>query len=181
MNKTILFLALAMMSALSINASAQSVERLSTIISGKLSISGTSNRKAFNDATLKDLCEEGYTLAIFTYSGAQERTVTCGGGRSIHYKSSRWENPTSIVNAVAEEVREGGRALVHCWYGVHASKFAASAALTKLCGFSGSQAAAYFRKGIPAGSLSKSRINELAGILEGLSTSGGVTGGCPSP
>ena len=181
MNKAILFLALAIMSTFTLEVTAQSVERLSTIISGKLSISGTSNRKAFSDATLKDLCEEGYTLAIFTYSGARERTVTCGGGRSIHYKSSRWENPTSIVNAVAEDVREGGRAIVHCWYGVHASKFAASAALTKLCGFSGSQAATYFRNGIPKGSLSQARINELAGILEGLSTSGGVSGGCPSP
>jgi hypothetical protein len=163
-------------------ASAQSVERLSTIISGKLSISGSSNRSALNDAALKGLCEDGYTMAIFTYPGAKARTVECGGGRTISYQSiTGWENPTRHVSKIAGEVHAGGKVLVHCWYGVHASKFVASAALTKLCGFSGDQAASFFRRGIPKGSLSESRINELAGKLSQWTTSGGVTSGCPSP
>jgi hypothetical protein len=163
-------------------ASAQSVERLSTIISGKLSISGSSNRSALNDAALKGLCEDGYTLAIFTYPGAKARTVECGGGRSISYSSiTGWENPVKHVNKVEAEVRGGGKVLVHCWYGVHASKFVASAALTKLCGFNGDQAAAFFRRGIPKGSLSESRISELAGKLSHWSAGGGVVSGCPSP
>ncbi len=163
-------------------ASAQSVERMSTIISGKLSISGSSNRKALNDAALKQLCEDGFTAAVFTYPGAKARTVECGGGRSISYQSiTSWENPTKHVNLIKDQIANGGRVLVHCWYGVHASKFVAAAALTKVCGFNGSQAADYFRAGIPKGSLSTARINELAGILEGWSASGGVTSGCPSP
>lgn len=166
----------------SFTVAAQSVERMSTIIPGKLSISGSTNRSALNDAALRALCEEGFTVAIFTYRGAKARTVECGGGRQISYQSmTNWDQPTEHVNKIANEVERGGRVLVHCWYGVHASKFVASAALTRLCGFNGDQAAAFFRNGIPPGSLSKSRINELAGLLEDWNASGGVTSGCPSP
>jgi hypothetical protein len=158
------------------------MERMSTIISGKLSISGSSNRKALSDSALKGLCEDGFTAAIFTYPGAKARTVECGGGRKISYQSiTSWEKPTKHVSIIQNEINGGGRVLVHCWYGVHASKFVASAALTKMCGFSGDQAATYFRNGIPKGSLGAARINELAGILSGWSASGGVTSGCPSP
>ena len=163
-------------------AHAQSVERMSTIISGKLSISGSSNRKALGDSALKELCDQGFTQAIFTYGGAKARTVSCGGGRTISYQSmTSWEKPTALIAKTVSEIEGGGRVLIHCWYGVHASKYVASAALTQLCGFSGDQAAEYFKRGIPKGSLGTDRINELAGYLSALSTSGGVTAGCPTP
>ena len=91
-------------------AHAQAVERMSTIISGKLSISGSTNRSALNDQALKKLCEEGFTLALFTYPGARTRSVNCGGGRSLSYQSiSDWENPSAPVAKISDEVNGGGR------------------------------------------------------------------------
>ncbi len=167
--------------AFSTQVSAQTVERLSTIIQGKLSISGSTNRSAFSTSTLNDLCEQGYTKAIFTYAGAKPQTVQCSGGRTISYRSMNdWKKFDSTLNEIEPAIRKGEKVLIHCWYGVHASKFVASAALTRTCGFSGPQAAEYFKKGIPKGSLSQKRINELAAIIAKLSATGGVVQGCPS-
>lgn len=182
MIKVLSFVLLAMTVGVSSLASAQAVKRVSNVISGKLAISGSTNRSALDDSALRDLCDQGYTRAIFVYSGARARTVSCGGGRTIEYSSmSNWESPGSIVSKVVNEIDGGGKVLLHCWYGVHASKFVAAASLTKLCGFSGSQAAKYFEVGIPPGSLGKARIAELSGKLSGMNGNSHVVSGCPSP
>lgn len=180
MNKLVLMILVCF--GLAQTAQAQSVQRVTSVISGKLSISGSSNRKALSDAALTELCNQGYTVAVFTYPGAKARTVSCGGGRSIRYMSNTsWRSPGSILSTIAPAVTGGGKALVHCWYGVHASRFVAANALIRFCGFSGSQAASWFKKGVPAGSLSPAKINEMASKLSASGGGGSVTGGCPSP
>lgn len=175
----ILFAAL----AFSVAANAGEVTLHTPVISGKFSRAGSTNRQALSDSALKGLCEQGYTLAIFLYPGATDHVVTCGGGKQIRYMSKgTYEAPAGVLAVAKAEMDRGGKVLVHCWYGVHAAKFVAAAALNKFCGYSGSQAADYFVKGIPPRSLSPARIEELASKLRAYpSSGGGVTSGCPSP
>ncbi len=164
----------------SFEAQAQTPSRVATVISGKLARAGSSNRKAYDDKALKSLCEQGYTLAIYVYPGAKNRTVSCSRG-SIEYVGMKgWTNPTAIVSRIESEARAGGKTVVHCWYGVHASNFVTAYALNKMCGFSGSEAASYFRSHVPRGSLAQSRIDDMAAKLERLSSSGGGYSGCPN-
>ena len=166
--------------AISHSAHAQSVERVTNVISGKLARAGSSNRQPYSDSALQSLCQKGYTLAIYTYGGARSRTVSCGGGRSIRYQSmTNWSHPSSIINAAEREMRNGGRVMIHCWYGVHASNFVTSAILGRVCNYSASKIENIFRRGIPRGSLAQSRIDQLANDLHQYANGGSVMGGCP--
>jgi hypothetical protein len=168
--------------AMAFNVQAGEVTQHSTVISGKFGRAGSTNRQPLSDSALRGLCEQGYTLAMFLYPGARDHVVTCGGGKQIRYMSKTgYSSPSGILAAAKAEMDRGGKVLVHCWYGVHAAKFVAASALHRFCGFSGDQAANYFVRGIPPGSLSQSRINELASKLRAQGSGGSVTGGCPSP
>ena len=161
-------------------AQAQDVQRVTEVMSGKLARAGSSNKAEYSDATLKSLCQKGYTLAVFVYKGARDRTVSCGGGKSIKYVGmTNWSRPKSIISAAEREMRNGGRVMIHCWYGVHASNFVTSAILGRVCNFSASKIENIFRKGIPPRSLAQSRIDELAGDLHQYANGGSVMGGCP--
>jgi|GEM_PF-6488517 len=168
--------------AISASAKAGELSNYTPVISGKLSRAGSSQRQELSDASLKRLCEQGYTLAMFLYPGARARTVSCGGGKQIRYFSKvRYSRPEPILAEAEAEINRGGKVLVHCWYGVHGAKYVAAAALNKFCGWSGSQASSYFVRGIPPGSLAQKTIDELAAKLRTYPSGGSVTGGCPSP
>jgi hypothetical protein len=164
---------------LSQHAEAQSVQRVTSVISGKLARAGSSNRKPYDDAALKGLCEQGYTLAIYVYPGAKNRSVSCSRGSIQYVGMTNWSKPESIVPKIAAEAARGGKTMVHCWYGVHASNLVTSAALVKMCGMSGDAAADVFRKGVPKGSLNTGRIEELAAKIEKMSPGGSRVSGCP--
>lgn len=176
-----LFVILAV-TALSLSAQAGELSRHTPVISGKFSRAGSSQRQPLSDNSLKSLCEQGYTLAMFMYPGAPNKTITCGGGKQIRYMSkSGYSSPSGILATAKAEIDNGGKVLVHCWYGVHAANFVSAAALNKFCGWSGDQAANYFVRGVPAGSLAPAKINELAGKLRALGRGTGAMSGCPSP
>ena len=182
MNKVLVILALAAAVVFGQSTFAGEVTQHATVISGKFSRAGSTGRQQYSDSALRELCEQGYTLAMFVYPGASSRTISCGGGKQIRYMSKgSYSRPDGILSAAKQEINAGGKVLVHCWYGVHAAKFVAAAALNKFCGWSGSDSAEYFKRGIPPGSLSKSRIEELASKLRAYGSGGGVMGGCPSP
>ena len=128
MTKFVLSLALA---AFSFSLHAQVVQRVTTVIPGKLARSGTSNKIAFNDATLTQLCEQGYTLAIYVYAGASNHDVTCSKGKISYVSMTNWEKPGSIIDRIGKEFEAGGKVMVHCWYGVHASNMVTSEALMR--------------------------------------------------
>lgn len=179
MKGLVTLLALVAAVAMTSEAKAQSVQRVTSVIGGKLARAGSSNRKAYDDAALKGLCEQGYTLAIYVYPGAKPRTVSCSRGSIKYVGMTSWSNPASIVPKIAAEAAAGGKTMVHCWYGVHASNLVTSAALVKMCGMSGSAAADVFRRGVPKGSLNSGRIEELASKLEKMSPGGSRVSGCP--
>lgn len=136
-----------------------------TVINESLARSGTQgHRQAYNDEALRTLCEQGYTLALYVYTvNSQPRTVSCSRG-TISYETISWDgrNTARAVDRAASEINQGGKVMVQCWYGVHASNFIASLVLKRQFGYSGEQAAALFEQGVPPRSLPQSRIDELS-------------------
>ena len=170
----------ALILSFSFSAQAGQIRNLKTVIEGKVYRAGTTGKAQYNDSTLTDLCEQGYTVAIYLYAGATHRTIGCSGGRSITYMSiPKYQNIDNVTGQIAAALNSGGKAIFHCWNGVHATGFIAAATLNRFCGFSGAQAASYFERGVPAGSLPQSSINKLSGILKAQPSGGQVIQGCP--
>jgi hypothetical protein len=158
------------------------IRNFKPVVDGSIYRAGTTNKAEYSDATLHDLCEQGFTLGIFLYKGAHKRTVSCSGGKSITYMSiATFQKVDSVIGPIRSSVNGGGKVVFHCWNGVHATGFIAAASLNQFCGFSGAQAEKYFRDGVPAGSLPVSNINKLAAILSALPTGRSSLQGCPSP
>ena len=172
-----------LMATLAISLPAHAVKNLNTVISGKLYISGSSgNRGPLSEGDLVDLCNQGFTYAVYVYAGGVNKTVTCGGGRTLKYQNSTaWKNPSGILSEASRAIDNGGKALIHCWNGVHASRFAGAVALNNFCGFSGGEASKWWRSGFSAASLGAAAINELQGRLSRLPSGRGGMSGCPSP
>ncbi len=182
MKKTVLWAGVTLLVLGFTQVQAQEVRNLKNVISGKFARSGATNRSPLSDSALKRLCEDGYGVAVYIYSGGRDKTVSCGGGREIkYYNITNWQNATSILNKTEAAMDAGRKTLVHCWNGVHASNYVSAAALNRFCGFSGQQAATYFRQNIPDGTLDRNVINNLARKLESLGSGGQVVSGCPSP
>jgi hypothetical protein len=160
---------------------AQSVERVTVVIPGKFARSGSANRKPFDDKALAGLCEQGYTLAVYVYGGAKPHDVSCSKGKISYLSMTNWEKPGTILQKAEKAMNAGGKVMVHCWYGVHASNFVSAAALNKFCGYTGVQAANYFRAGVPNKSLPPARIDQLAGEIQAFGAGGSVMQGCPTP
>jgi hypothetical protein len=159
---------------------AKQIRNMSAVVSGKIYRAGTTNRKPYNDDTLRDLCEDGFTVAIYLYGGAKSHSVSCGGGRTIRYMSiTSYQKIDPVTNVIENAVDHGGKAVFHCWNGVHATGFIAGAVLNRFCGYSGREAANYFERGVPKGSLAQSAINKLSNILESQPSGGRVMQGCP--
>lgn len=177
MNKFVMLALAILVSSPSVYA--YQVSRLTPVIDGHFYRSGSVDRQPLSRSTLEDLCEQGYTLVVYVYKGASDQTVSCSRG-TLHYLSkTSWQKPSGILSMADEAMEHGGKVLIHCWYGVHASNFVSAAALNRFCGYSGSQAANYFRNGVPAKSLPQSRINELAEDLVEMGTGSGSMDGCP--
>lgn len=175
----------------------QAVWNDSTVIRGKLTISGAEggnrNKVGLGDAALESLCEQGYTLAVYVYQFDSDstfgrskgnRTIECSGGKQIKYYATgdfrvRSSRVRGAIDDIDQAIRSNGKVLVHCRNGVHASKYVAAAAMTKLCGYDGDAAKAYWLRNL-AGGLGRDRVNQLAADLDGLREStSSVVSGCP--
>lgn len=176
-----LFLAAVLSFACAWQTHAQEVQRIREMIPGKLMRAGSSNKKPFSDATLAKLCEQGYTLAVYVYGGAVTHDVSCSRGKITYTSMTSWEKPQAIVDKARAAIQAGGKVMVHCWYGVHASNFATSVALKQMCGYTGAQAAATFKCGVPPKSLPQSRIDQLANEIANYGPTGSVMEGCRVP
>jgi hypothetical protein len=162
---------------------AHAVKNMTSVISGRLYISGNSGgRGPLSQSDLISLCNQGFTYAVYVYTGGVNKTVTCGGGRTLKYQNStNWKNPSGILSQASAAISNGGKALIHCWNGVHASRFAGAVALTRFCGFNGPEAARWWRSGFSSASLPGPAVNELYGRLSRMPQGRGGMSGCPSP
>lgn len=116
---------------------------------------GEGGKNPLSDKALQSLCREGFRSAVYGYKTGWTGTkkVSCEGGQLI-YTYRQWDK----VSDAQEMHRElfgliknrGGAMYVHCWYGVHASGFLAATALMQFCGYSASQAVAYWDSNVPA-------------------------------
>lgn len=168
--------------ALISSAWADQIRNFKPVVEGHVYRAATTKKAEYNDDTLRALCEQGFTTAIFLYAGAHKRTVSCSGGRSISYQSiPTFQKIDSVMGTVRAGVNGGGKVVFHCWNGVHATGFIAAASLNQFCGYTGAQAEKYFRDGVPAGTLPVSSINKLASLLSALPTGRSSLQGCPSP
>jgi len=107
---------------------------------------------------LQNLCEEGFTTAIYLYTTNYQsapRMVTCrmndGSTNHLQYQqlsilSANNEQIHSVLTQILSHVREPQRGplYAHCWNGWHASGTIASYALRQFCGFSAEQAVTYW-------------------------------------
>lgn len=179
MNKLVLLAAFAI-SMVAAQVQAQQVRNSQDVIRGAFARSGTTNQRAFDDSTLVSLCNQGYTYVVYVYAGGRNGTVTCGGGRTLTYvNNTNWKDPSAIIRQARSAIDKGGKVLIHCWNGIHASKYVGAVALVEFCGFSGAQAKEFFVRGIRDGEIS-SRDSLAAKLGQLRNSGGGVISGCPS-
>ncbi|WP_413287697.1 hypothetical protein [Bdellovibrio sp. HCB337] len=106
---------------------------------------------------LKNLCEEGFSTAIYyyatNYSGAPKAT-NCGSGsdkHSLNYKqvtALTSANHKTILQLIHDRIKGKlpGPIYGHCWNGWHASGLIAAISLRQFCDWTPTEARNYWRK-----------------------------------
>jgi hypothetical protein len=138
----------------------KSIIKFRPVLNGALYRSGSTNTKEnsdgkrlpLQDSSLKNLCEAGFSQAVYLYPTAwdQASPVTKCEGNSLNYSKVI---PTSSINlkSIFKQlkdiiVQQKGPMLVHCWYGLHQSGYVAATALMQFCGYKTEAAISYFDK-----------------------------------
>lgn len=118
------------------------------------------NQNPLPNDGLQNLCEEGFSTAIYLYSNnysTAPKTVNCvmndGTANRLEYKqvSVLSLNNAQIIDLMAlilDHVRNPAKGPIyaHCWNGWHASGATAAYALRQFCGFNADQAVAYWNQ-----------------------------------
>ncbi|RZA00825.1 MAG: hypothetical protein EOP11_17940, partial [Proteobacteria bacterium] len=109
---------------------------------------------------LMNLCEEGFTDAVYLYptnAGTAPKITRCrtadGAENVLNYQQITGldaKNNRKLLTIVQNHLRNErlGGVYMHCWNGWHASGYAAAITLRQFCGFTGDQAAQYWTKNI---------------------------------
>jgi hypothetical protein len=117
-----------------------------------------SNRNPLPDDGLKNLCQEGFSNAVYLYPnnfGSATPTVGCtkvaGGAGSLEYTQMSTYNEKSIrkILDLAFLAMNGGTSgpiYLHCWNGWHASGLISALALKQFCGWDGKHAVRYWEQ-----------------------------------
>ena len=109
-------------------------------------------------AGLENLCEEGFSQAVYLYStnfSGAPKSVRCrdfqGNENVLTYSqisplSYRREDQRELLTLIHDRIRDPRRGPIydHCWNGWHASGFVAAITLRQFCGFTKEQAVAYW-------------------------------------
>ncbi len=109
---------------------------------------------------LKNLCEEGFSVAFYLYSenyGTAPKEVTCEaregtphpGPHTLRYEQITAFSPSGrrkLMEAIHANLTEpeAGPVYVHCWNGWHASGITATIALRQFCGVGAEEAVSYW-------------------------------------
>ena len=118
------------------------------------------NSNPLTNAALTNLCQEGFTQAVYFYStnfAGAAKTTRCrdfrGNDNVLTYSqisplSYRRADQRVLLTMIHDRVRDSrlGPIYGHCWNGWHASGFVAAITLRQFCGFSKDQAVAYWNK-----------------------------------
>lgn len=117
-----------------------------------------SNKNPLPDDGLQNLCEEGFSTAIYLYStnyNSAPHTVNCrmadGSSNQLKYLqvsilSASNSKLHEVLALIGSHLRDSGKGPIyaHCWNGWHASGITAAYTLRQFCGFNGEQAVAYW-------------------------------------
>ncbi len=107
---------------------------------------------------LKNLCEEGFSHAVYLYNtnyASAPRSLKCrdrqGGENTIQYLqisplAFRESELKELLSLIYSHVRDPrlGPIYDHCWNGWHASGYVAASSLQQFCGFTAEEAVAYW-------------------------------------
>lgn len=116
------------------------------------------NSNPLPTAGLRNLCEEGFSRAVYLYAENYEtapHSLRCrtqnGNESTLEYKQiSPLAHQESDLKALLVMIHRHaqdsrlGPIYDHCWNGWHASGYVAASALRQFCGFSAEQAVAYW-------------------------------------
>ncbi|MBC7420804.1 MAG: hypothetical protein H7328_08750 [Bdellovibrio sp.] len=119
-----------------------------------------SNSNPLPTTGLENLCKEGFSTAIYFYTTNYEtapKVVNCrdrqDSNTTLNYKqisslSATTSTNEAILSLVYDRIKGKlpGPIYGHCWNGWHASGYAASILLKQFCGYTDSEAEAYWRK-----------------------------------
>jgi hypothetical protein len=117
------------------------------------------NQNPLPDDGLMNLCQEGFSTAVYLYStryNTAPHSVNCrmadGSTNHLTYKQI---SILSVSNSQLHDVLElilghvrgnNGPIYAHCWNGWHASGITGAYALRQFCGFSGEEAVSYWNE-----------------------------------
>jgi hypothetical protein len=115
------------------------------------------NRNPLPDLGLQNLCEEGFSTAVYLYSTNYEtapKKVDCvnrrtGASHTLKYEQIGPYNEASVRELLSIVYRKlknptEGPAYFHCWNGWHASGLISAYTLRQFCGVSGAEAVSYW-------------------------------------
>ena len=116
------------------------------------------NQNPLPDEGLTNLCEEGFSTAIYLYDtrySTAPHQVSCrmanGQSNQLEYKqlsilSASNTELQSLLQSMLDHVRNPalGPIYSHCWNGWHASGLTAAYTLRQFCGFTGDEAVQYW-------------------------------------
>lgn len=106
---------------------------------------------------LKNLCEEGFSTAIYYYAtnySTAPKITNCGSGvnkNAVNYKQLNAltsANHKTILQMIHDRIKGKlpGPIYGHCWNGWHASGLIAAISLRQFCNWTAAEAKAYWRK-----------------------------------
>jgi hypothetical protein len=131
------------------------LRRYTEVVGGVFRAGGPGGQVALPASTLQELCEKGFTQALYLYPSAGCKTCgtyTCtanGRPNQLVYRGMSFNKSSTMLQALMPSVLgQTGSTLFHCWNGVHATGQVASLARIQFCGWSNQDAADYFLKAL---------------------------------
>lgn len=144
------------------------IKYMRVVLPGVLYRGGSTGGKTeLGDTQLQALCEDGFSSAVYAYSGARPRSVKClGGTKSISYESLPWDERSGramhqFLSEVHSIIRNGkGPMYEHCWFGNHASGHLSAIAIRQFCVGSNQEALRYWHNSLASPGLIQDNVNK---------------------
>jgi hypothetical protein len=114
-----------------------------------------SNTNPLPEDGLLNLCQEGFTSAIYLYEtnfSTASKNVRCetreGGMNTLQYFNypySKSDSPLKALTLVHQHLTDNqGSLYIHCWNGWHASGYISAISLIQFCGWNATDAVTYW-------------------------------------
>jgi hypothetical protein len=128
------------------------------------------NMNPLTSEGLTNLCEQGFSDAVYLYSKNFSKSVKSVSCRTVGNEDSQLRysqitgldtaNERELLNLVYQHIKgfRRGPLYDHCWNGWHASGFVAAISLRQFCGWSAAEANAYWVKNTDGNSSGRTSI-----------------------